>query len=464
MLLWVIVGSSQLLLVIACEDFVEVDPPRTEAVTESVFSDEGATSSALAGLYSLMAETALGNGIFGSGLELFTGTYSDELINYSPSTARLELGSNNLTSENEILLNQFWQFAYNIIHNANLIIEGVESSDSLDPEFKKTVIGEALFIRGFSHFYLVNLFGDIPYISTSDFEVNAIAGRDSESIVYERIIADLSQAKEALPVDFEFTQGDRVRITKGAATALLARVYLYTGEWELAQEESTGLIEQSDSFVLENDLLSVFVVQSREAIWQLKPVLENPRATRQGQNFILFSQPGFGGVSIRNDVYNAYEAGDNRRSQWVGIFNNGSDDFYYPHKYKVGITSLPSEEEWDVVLRLGEQYLIRAEARAQLNNISGAQSDLNVIRNRAGLGNTIAGDRQSILEAIYRERRFELFAEWGHRWLDLKRTGLSDEVLSILPDKDWQSTDVLWPIPEQELLNNPNLLPQNPGY
>ena len=116
-----------------------------------------------------------------------------------------------------------------------------------------------------------------------------------------------------------------------------------------------------------------------------------------------------------------------------------------------------------MVLRLAELYLIRAEARTQQNNFSDAESDLNAIRNRAGLPNTTANDRATLLTAIEQERRIELFAEWGHRWLDLKRTNRADTILNTFKAPNWQVTDVLFPIPASQIDIN-GLLTQNPGY
>ena len=117
------------------------------------------------------------------------------------------------------------------------------------------------------------------------------------------------------------------------------------------------------------------------------------------------------------------------------------------------------------VLRLAEQYLIRAEARAKQGKITGvnsAESDINVIRNRAGLGNTTANTQADILLAVEQERKSEFFTEWGHRWFDLKRTGRTTAILS--PYKpNWQASKELFPIPESQLINDPNIT-QNPGY
>ncbi len=112
---------------------------------------------------------------------------------------------------------------------------------------------------------------------------------------------------------------------------------------------------------------------------------------------------------------------------------------------------------------MAEGYLIRAEARCNLNNFSGAIDDLDKIRNRAGLPSTSATTKDLLLAAIEKENQIEFMNEWGHRWLDLKRKGKADLILGPIKGNNWQSTDVLWPIPENELTYNPYLI-QNPGY
>jgi hypothetical protein len=123
------------------------------------------------------------------------------------------------------------------------------------------------------------------------------------------------------------------------------------------------------------------------------------------------------------------------------------------------------------LLRLSEQYLIRAEARTQLGQYTDAAADLNVVRTRAGLLNTTATDKATLTAAIEKECRTEFFCEWGHRWLDLKRwPGINnasltraDEVLSVVKGAQWQSTDAFYPIP-QTARNVNSTLTQNPGY
>lgn len=124
--------------------------------------------------------------------------------------------------------------------------------------------------------------------------------------------------------------------------------------------------------------------------------------------------------------------------------------------------------EYLMLFRLGEQYLIRAEARAHQGNVGEAQNDLNAIRNRAGLPNTTASDTSSLYVAILRERQVELFSELGQRWLDLKRTGKVDEVMQVVtPLKangaNWQSYQQWYPVPYSDIQKNTNLR-QNDGY
>ncbi len=449
-------------IMVSCEDFVDINPPRTEVINETVFSNDEAALSTVNGIYSLMMTNI---SFTRAGLEQYTGLYSDELINLSFRTEDAEFAFNNLVPENGNVFQLFWQEPYVYINNANVILEGLGNATGITDLTRQQLRGEALFIRAFCHFYLVNLFGDVPYITSTDFEVNSRVTREPVTQIYEQIVMDLLKATELLVDDFSFANGERIRPNKSVATALLARVYLYNEEWVKAEEQATMIIEQVDVYGLEDNLNNVFVSSSRETIWQLKPVIPNTN-TPQGDLFVLEGR-SFGGfinpVYLSQNVVNDFETNDNRRMMWIGEVDDGGNTFHFPNKYKIRGTLEPLTE-YSVVFRLAEQYLIRAEARTQQNNITGAQQDLNVIRNRSGLGDTPASDPDSLLTAIEKDRRVELFAEWGHRWFDLKRTGRVDAILSAIPEKDWQSTDVLWPIPEQEILNNPNLLPQNLGY
>lgn len=440
-----------LMLIVSCEDFVEIEAPKTELVGSVVFTDEQTAEAALIGIYSQMTE---GFGGFANyKTTLLTGLYADELDNFNTSATQVEFYENALNPNNGDLSN-LWKEPYTYIYQANAIIEGLSTAEGISDRSKDQLIGEALFIRAFCHFYLVNFFGDVPYITTTDYLENSKASRLPIADVYNFLIDDLQEA--ALLLTESYVSDGRVRPNKYVAKALLARAYLYIGDWINAENAANTLIEASQ-YHLEADVNQVFLAGSREAIWQLYPVITGLN-TVEGFSFIFYSAPY--NVALSNQVVEAFEENDQRLSSWIGSVTSGSDIFYYPNKYKIFFSSTLSE--YYMVLRLAEQYLIRAEARTHLNNLDGALADLNRIRNRAELDNFISTSNELVLEAVYKERQRELFEEWGHRWFDLKRTGKADEVLSLVKP-GWQSTDKLFPIPQTELQINPNIT-QNPGY
>lgn len=444
-----------LILILACTDFVTVDPPRTQVVSETVFIDDATAASAIRGIYSKMI-TVNSNFADGGGnsVTAISGLTADEFINYLNNPVSQNFYANSILPSNSIIL---WQAPYQYIYYANSVLEGLEKSTSVSSATKNQLTGEAKFIRAFCHFYLVNLYGDVPIVTTTDYRVNSVIARSPASSVYAQIIADLKDAQSLLATDFSVSAGERIRPNKWAATALLARAYLYTDDWANAEAQASMVISNS-LFSLVPNLNNVFLKNSTEAIWQLMPVVSP--YTPEGSIFISTTTPQY--ISLRPELLNAFEAGDKRRTSWVSSVTISANTFYFPFKYKIKSTTATISEYY-MVLRLAEQYLVRAEARAQQSNVVGAQADLNAIRVRAGLANTTAADKASLLLAVEKERRIELFAEWGHRWMDLKRTNRADAVLSVSKAPNWQPTDVLYPIPQSERSNDVNLT-QNEGY
>ena len=458
-----ILFSVLCLLCISCEDFIEIDPPRTEIITETLFETDEGTSAAINGLYSQLVAT---DNIFNAGLEVFTGLCSDELNDLSDDVFRFDFETSDVSPQNENINTIFWRRSYNSINSANSIIEGLLESP-LNSAIKNQVLGEALLIRAIAHFYLVNLFGEVPLVLSTSTEFNETIGKSGVEDIYDQIEADLLEAQSLMFDDFSFLSNDfRGRPNRAAASAFLARIYLYRENWANAEIQASTVIDQSDLFALAPNVNEVFLTGSTEAIWNLVP---EPN-TNQVRTALIFNLPSFAPTSIWINELNpgfltSFEPKDARLINWTDTLTGSRGTFIYPHKYKFGFGPLIREpQELGAVFRLAEQYLIRAEARVRQNNISGGLSDLNIIRNRAGLDNITATDQPSMLDAIYLERKHELFVEFGHRWFDLKRTGRAATVLSTVAGKNWQDSDVLWPLPEEELLINPNLLPQNQGY
>jgi hypothetical protein len=442
----------------SCKKFVEISAPPTLLVNQNVFTSDVSATSAMVGTYSAMMSTS---GIASGGVLSITqlaGLYADEFINYNTDPNVEVFYKNSLTSANPYVDNNIWNEGYKYIYSANAVLDGLNSSREISDSTKKQLEGEAKFIRAFFDFYLVNLFGDIPLITSTDYQVNAIASRTKTATVYAQIIADLKDAQTKLSADYSFSKGERIRPTSWAATALLSRVYLFLNDWADAELAATAIINNSSLFNLNQDLNSVFLANSTEAIWQLMPVQPGYN-TNEGETFILTGAPQ--NVSIAQELLNAFEPGDNRRINWVDSIAIGGQTYYFAYKYKVQAGSTLTE--YSMVLRLAEQYLIRAEAETQLNDLGDAAIDLNIIRNRAGLPNTTSTTQSDLIAAIIHERQVELFSEWGHRWFDLKRNNLANQILGLVKSPNWLPTDTLFPIPKIEITNDPNLT-QNPGY
>lgn len=438
----------------ACESFTEVDLPQSQLTGPSVYEDAATATAALSDIYANLRDRGIVSGN-AQGLSILMASYADELQVYSNNSHVTNFYKHNVLGSDPTV-SQLWSSSYSQIYAANALIEGLSIS-IIDNESKNQILGEALFIRAYLHFQLANLFGDIPYITTTDYNLNRVAQKSAPHLVYHSAINDLLVAHNLLRETYP--SGERIRVNKAVATALLARIYLYTGDWSNAEARSQQMID-NPTYAIPDNLNETFLKDSPSVIWSLHPGLAGNN-TAEAQILIFASgPPPFAAVSP--SLLGAFETGDNRKNQWLGNLTNGTNTWYYPFKYKQNANTGTSEE-YTIAFRIEEQYLIRAEARAHLNNLSGAQTDLNIIRNRAGLSATSATTEEDLITAILHERQVEFFMEQGHRWFDLKRTGLASVVMSPLKPA-WQYTHVLLPLPESELLLNTNLQPQNPGY
>jgi hypothetical protein len=442
-----------ILLLSGCDNFLETDGPSGQILESTVFENDITATAAITTMYAKLRDEVLVTGnTYGLGLQM--GLYSDELNYYGAPNQSLETFFTHQILASNTLVSRTWNSAYNLIYMANANLEGLEASQSLSPNLKNQLIGEALFIRALTHVYLVTIFSDIPYIKTTDYLINSQVSRMSEELVYENVINDLLEAKYLL--NENYNGNERIRANKYVVSALLARVYLYTSQWELAETESSIVINHTGLYNLEMNLENEFLKTSTSAILQLKTKVAN-QATTEAITYIFTSGPP-PLVALNQNLVNDFELNDLRRLHWVGEVTNSNGTWYFANKYRQG-TNL----QYSTIFRLAELYLIRAEARARANDISGAQEDLNTIRQRAGLPISEASTSESLVNAILMERQSELFTEHGHRWFDLKRLGLADNILSPIKP-NWQATNIVLPIPETELLMNTNLNPQNPGY
>jgi hypothetical protein len=438
----------------SCDNFVEVDLPSSQLTGEAVFEDATTSNAAMAGVYTKLRDTGLLTG-HSTGLSCRLGLYADELDYYQANDPNY-FYTNSLFSA-EAGVQDLWNQSYNVIYSANAIAEGVTASHSLPQNDKDHLQGEALFVRALIHFYLLNLYGDIPYITTTDYVHNSTVHKIPSTEAYNQIVTDLTQAVSLLPENY--ISSERVRPNKATAQALLARAYLYMGLWAEAANTASAVLNNS-LYPWETDLDKIFLKECTTTIWQFMPDSDNANSA-EGNLFIFNSGPP-PMVALNINLVNAFDNADQRKVHWIKGVTDGSTTWYHAFKYKLN-SGATGSHEYSIVFRLAEQYLIRAEARIMQGDLIGAKDDLNVIRNTAGLSNTTAISSTAIRDAIINERRLEFFTEFGHRFFDLKRVGNLDSSLTG-SKPGWSHNDALWPLPAQELSANPNLNPQNPGY
>lgn len=452
-----------LLTTASCKKFLQVQPPVDTLVGDEAFSDDATASAAVIGLYTRMMGNTGSAQLATGGTSVYLALCADELSLTSSSSSLVqqygEFANNSISPSGSNISVRFWQNPYNYIYHANACIEALQRVTTLTEATRKQLLGEMKFMRAFIYFHLVNEFGDVPLITSTDYRETSKMARTAAEQVWQTIIIDLKEAQALLSPNYPST--GKARPNKSAATALLARVFLYTQNWQEALASANDIIA-SGAYSLVPNLNNVFLLNSTEAILQMPTSTTSVVNSFEGNIFIPSSATAIPAFSATPSLLNAFELGDARKTAWLKSNTVSGTNYYYPYKYRQRANTTPVVEA-TIPLRLAEIYLIRAEANAQLNNLAAALDDLNTIRKRAGLSNSAATTKMALLSAIEKERQVELFSEWGHRWFDLKRTGRADAVLSGVKGPFWHPTVVLFPIPDLELNRNPSLV-QNPGY
>ncbi|WP_205509973.1 RagB/SusD family nutrient uptake outer membrane protein [Longitalea arenae] len=432
----------------SCKKFTDIGGPPTQVEASAVFTSDISASSAVMGLYTgnVINQPLLG-------WTMYPGMSADD-VQYNTPSAEYDAYEANTISINSSMNANFWYQNYQLLRNVNYAIDGLTASGALTPSVKNQLLGETRFLRAFVLFELVNLFGDVPMpLSNNDLE-NAFLARSPAQEVWAQIIADLKEAQSLLPENY--VGSFRARINKWAATSLLARAYLYNKEWALAETEAAKVIDSKMYSLVPP--AGVFINTSNEIIWQ---ITNTTGISTYGANYNSAANvlPAY---SLYDTLYKSFEAGDLRKTNWTSDTAASGVTYHQVTKYKT--RSGTTGNEYMVALRFAELFLIRGEARAQQDNLSAARQDIDTVRTRAGLPKLAASlSKDELLLAIEQERKVELFGEWGHRWLDLKRTNRAAAVIGGQKKNTWKNTAVLYPIPDAQRLINTNLS-QNEGY
>jgi starch-binding outer membrane protein, SusD/RagB family len=376
-----------------------------------------------------------------------------------------------------------WNQAYRTIAAVNIIlgrIDGVAITD----ELKKQYTGEAKFLRGLMYFNLVRLFGNVPLVLkelVTEEEAYTYRRAPAEEI-YTQIEKDLLDAAALLPA--KFTGANAGRATSGAARSLLGKAYLQQKKWELAE---AALSEVINAYTFEPDINKLFGPANDDNSEVIFSVQYVAGGIGLGNSFAHAFAPQKSGTSVvplgavsnnigTQDLYDAFEADDLRKTAYVGVFKDGTNPkvYYWAKKFVNNVPVLnDGGNDWPVI-RYADVLLMYAEALNQDNKTEQALTFINKTRARANLAPLAGISKADTQLALEKERRLELCYE-GHRWHDLIRWGKEVSTMEAFQAK-YQPIDPrlsnmsitadrkLMPVPFRELNLNPLLLPQNSGY
>tara|TARA_R110000796_G_scaffold60489_1_gene139941 strand:- start:19725 stop:21278 length:1554 start_codon:yes stop_codon:yes gene_type:complete len=505
--------SMAFVLLLSCDKFLEEDL-RDQIATDNFFNNDQEALLASNGLYRILHRGSLYKT---RGLDDYYVSGADEV---GPSRNVNGQIHNYLIAEGVADGNGVWSSLYEIVRNASLNIENVEGNENLSEAVRDQVLGESLFIRALAYFHLTNLWGDVPYFrELLPLDELGSLERFSKEQIRTEMKNDLATAFELLPSSY--SGGDLGRASKWAAAALKAKFHLFDEEWLLAKGECDEIINNSPHRLLE-DFASVFDQTNPtdqyndEQIFAIDFTTDgiygdaatqrtddyNPRLRDEPNN--RNARPGGPGTPTNWELLQAdLQAVDQDMSGYgwavplpeiANKANWDADDLrydativteylgyqlsfpYYRKNWNLNNSSpRGNHNENYIVFRLADIYLMAAEAENELNGPGGAYAYVNKVRERAfEPDKPWSGMSQSqFREAMYDERKYELCTE-GYRKMDLIRWGILLDVVRNVQHRSFNNPGdnikphhVLLPIPQDEILLNPNLLnsdPTNNGY
>lgn len=451
-ILWGI--SLTLLTTNSCKQLIDVDDPIDQISATQVFQDKNTAYAALDHVYAELQTNSLFSG-GSSGAGALLGSYADDLVLYSPpyGAPSSDVYLNQILSDNSIV-KTVWANGYNEIYMTNALIEGVQNSSIADSD-KKQIVGEALVIRTMVYLQLMQIFGEIPYTTTTDYTYNQQLHKTNEAAMLQLLETDLNQAIIHLPDTNRSLS--RIYVNKKIAQLLLGNIYQLEKNWAKVEQICQAIISDAD-YSFEFDINKVFKKGGKHILFQLKTLYAGAPTPEIGV-FYFSSVPPLNYV-VSPQLVNSFSGNDLRLKYWMSKIENNGLVFYRNDKYRNVVTN---NDEYSVVYRLENVYFMLAESLANQDRVSEAVPYINKIRQRAGIvlldGNL---SKEAFLNELLVEKRKEFFAEQGQRFFDLKRLGLLDLLKQSKPN--WKEFHQRWPIPLSEILLNTNLNPQNPNY
>ena len=429
---------------VSCTYFLDQKPDNyisDAAVIQTLSSAKAALNGAY---HDLASSSYYGGQYFDAGVNLAADnvTWTGSLNYY------YDFDTHQYSAENQ-LLSYAWYAIYATVNQTNQVINKVTVLNDGSESERRRIIAEATVIRSLAFFDLARTWGNIPVVkqatsSPTQFDgVKQTKAKDVYQLVVDDVLAIYNDLSES---------SDRVHVTRSAADAFLARVYLYLEQWDKAEQYASKVIDNGN-YALGTIQDLIDDKETAESIWELAY-----SSSFTNQQSTYWRSPDQGGrhewgpskelVQLLADP----TVGGDRKAFYQDFSSAQVPDYF------VGTLYHRSTLDDDVIIfRLAEQYLIRAEARANQQNVSGALSDLNIIRRRANISEIVdVASTQELLNLIADERRVELALE-PHRWFDLIRTGKAESVLGI---KTYQT---IFPIPYNDIQADKDLV-QNDNY
>ncbi|SHM58078.1 Starch-binding associating with outer membrane [Chitinophaga sp. CF418] len=466
-LIWLLAGLTCTSL-FSCSKDLDQDPEQ-QIPTEDVFTSGPTALSALYGVYSRSQRPE----VFGGQPQIIADFMADN-SNYLGST--MSDISNFITSPASSIVSEMWRLHYDAIMGANAVVDKVPGIQ--DPTFtatdRKMYVAEAKFMRAILYFQLLDLFSQpyqvtqggapgIPVVTAAFDGTIAYPARGTVNDVQAQIEKDLLDALPDLSDTFSDPMLARGRATKGAANALLSRLYLYREQWDKAAQYAKAVLDApyyklagDYAFYDGNTKEDVFSIQNTET--------DNPGTNSWAGYYRPTGVGGSGACPFSPELIQAFsaEAGDKR----FAMSDEGTAANLEKRRFTLKFPDLSPAKDNAPLIRVTEMYLNRAEALASAGGVNQESIDLvNALRKRAGLTewdiNTFATP-DALITAILNERRKELCFE-GQRRMDVLRRGQS--LRANDPEKKAGADRVVLPIPQREIDLSPALKGhQNPGY
>jgi starch-binding outer membrane protein, SusD/RagB family len=425
-----------------------------------------------------------GNAYYGRAFKWIIHFPSDEATNNRGGGTAGQLDRFTYFPDNGFIQDS-WNSMYIAINRSNAVLENVPNIE-MDETLKARLLGEARFLRALNYFNLVRLWGDVPLVTK---ETRGLEGlyvtRNPKEEVYQLIIEDLQFAEQNLPASYSNT--DKGRATSGAATGLLAKVYLTREQWNLARDKAKEVID-SGLYGLFDNYADAFAKETKNGIEHLFAIQGTQGFGEEGTQWTADAVNGgalglnvpAGGSSTITGEHEFWEEWDkendlrydivwfnefivngvvHRYPETTRIDNPHIKKFLYLGSEVTGFRDYPLNYD---LLRYADVLLMYSEAENEVNGpTEAAYSGVNQVRARAGLGPLSGLSKEELTAAILDERKFELCFEFN-RWFDLVRRNLLIDVFAAR-GVTVEPYRYLFPIPQDDLDRNPNL-EQNPGY